>query len=85
MRNSCPVCHSTNIHRLHTARRDRQHGRRGRWCRNRCWWCSVRRIQPAQPSVLSGGPAGMLLGGLAGHPRWSARWCRRSDSRRQSR
>ena len=21
MRNSCPVCHSTNIHRLHTARR----------------------------------------------------------------
>ena len=21
MRNKCPVCHSTNIHRLHTARR----------------------------------------------------------------
>jgi len=65
MRNKCPVCNSTNIHRLHTARRiGSTVGAVGGAATGAGGVLSGAQTGAAVGAV--GGPAGMLLGGLAG-------------------
>ena len=64
MRTKCPICRSTNIHRLHTARRiGSTAGAVGGAATGAGGAMSGAHAGAAVGAV--GGPAGMLLGGLA--------------------